>query len=47
MPATIRFLVHNPLPAANTLAERLVRERTSKGLSQNDQIGTEPIEPTN
>ena len=34
MPAIIQFLGYNPLPAAKTLGERLVRHRTSMGLSQ-------------
>jgi site-specific DNA recombinase len=36
MPAIIDFLGFNPLPQANTLAEQLVRQRTSLGLSQKD-----------
>jgi transcriptional regulator with XRE-family HTH domain len=39
MPAIIRFLGYNPLPAANTLAEQLVRQRTSLGLSQKESAG--------
>jgi len=39
MPAIIRFLGYNPLPAANTLAEQLVRQRTSLGLSQKEAAG--------
>ena len=31
-PAIIRFVGYNPLPTANTLAEQLVRQRTSPGL---------------
>ena len=34
MPAIIDFLGYDPLPQANTLAEHLVRHRTSLGLSQ-------------
>jgi len=34
MPAIIVFLGYNPLPPANTLAEHLVRQRTSLGLSR-------------
>jgi transcriptional regulator with XRE-family HTH domain len=36
MPAIIRFLGYNPLPAVSTLAERLVRQRTGLGLSQKE-----------
>ena len=36
MPAIIGFLGYNPLPAANTLAEQLVRQRTKLGLSQKE-----------
>jgi len=39
MPAIIRFLGYNPLPAANTLAEQLIRQRTSLGLLQKDAAG--------
>jgi site-specific DNA recombinase len=45
MPAIIRFLGYNPLPAANTLAEQLVRRRTSLGLSQKQaarEVGVDP-----
>jgi DNA-binding transcriptional regulator YiaG len=34
MPAIIGFLGYNPLPEAKTLAEQLVRNRTTLGLSQ-------------
>jgi transcriptional regulator with XRE-family HTH domain len=33
------FLGYNPLPAANTLAEQLVRQRTTLGLSQKESAG--------
>ena len=33
-PAIIRFLGYNPLPEAKTLAEQLVRYRTTLGLSR-------------
>ena len=36
MPAIIRFLGYNPLPAAKGWGERLVRQRTSLGLSQKE-----------
>ena len=36
LPAIIRFLGYNPLPKAITLAEQLVPQRTSLGLSQKE-----------
>ncbi|MFN0168661.1 MAG: recombinase family protein [Bryobacteraceae bacterium] len=36
MPAVIGFLGYNPLPEATTLAEQLVRHRTTRGLSQKE-----------
>jgi len=45
MRAIIEFLGYNPLPAAKTLGERLVRHRTSLGLSQSEsakRIGVDP-----
>jgi transcriptional regulator with XRE-family HTH domain len=36
MPAIIEFLGYNPLPEAKNLAERLVRHRTSLGLTQRE-----------
>jgi transcriptional regulator with XRE-family HTH domain len=45
MPAVIEFLGYNPLPAATTLAGRLVWHRTSLGLSQSvaaKRIGVDP-----
>jgi ribosome-binding protein aMBF1 (putative translation factor) len=36
IPAIIGFLGYNPLPIANTMAEQLVRHRTSLGFSQKD-----------
>ena len=45
MPAIIEFLGYNPLPEAQTLAGRLVRQRTSMGLSQSEsarRIGVDP-----
>ena len=45
MPAIIRFLGYNPLPPAGTIAQRLVRHRTSLGLSQKEaatRIGIDP-----
>ena len=35
-PAVIRFLGYNPLSAADTLGERLVRQRTSLGMTQGE-----------
>ena len=34
MPAIIEFLGYNPLAPANTVAEKLVRQRTTQGLTQ-------------
>jgi site-specific DNA recombinase len=45
MPAIIRFLGYNPLPAAHTFSEQLVRQRTSLGLSQTEsaeRLGVDP-----
>jgi transcriptional regulator with XRE-family HTH domain len=45
MPAIIDFLGYDPLPPANTLAEQLVRKRTSLGLSQEEsakRLGVDP-----
>ena len=45
MPAIIGFLGYNPLPPAHTLAERLVRHRTTLGLTQEQSakcIGLDP-----
>ena len=45
MLAIIRFLGYDPQPAANTLGERLVRQRISLGLSQKEateRIGVDP-----
>jgi site-specific DNA recombinase len=45
MPAIIRFLGYDPLPQASNPADRLVRRRTSLGLSQKQaaqQIGVDP-----
>ena len=45
MPAIIAFLGYNPLPEAKTLAERLVRRRTTLGMSQKEaaaRIGVDP-----
>lgn len=45
MPAIIEFLGFNPLPPAKNVAERLVRNRTTLGLSQKqaaEKIGVDP-----
>jgi site-specific DNA recombinase len=45
MPAIIKFLGYDPLPAANTLGEQLVRQRRSLGLSQKESaqgLGVDP-----
>jgi transcriptional regulator with XRE-family HTH domain len=45
MPAIIRFLGYNPLPEGTSWGERLVRHRTSLGLSQNvaaRELGVDP-----
>ncbi|MCX6634262.1 MAG: helix-turn-helix domain-containing protein [Acidobacteria bacterium] len=45
MPAIIRFLGYNPLPEADTLGERIVRRRTSLGMTQEEaarRIGVDP-----
>ena len=45
MPAIIRFLDYNPLPETKTMAERLVRHRTTRGLSQKEaalELGVDP-----
>lgn len=45
MPAIIEFVGYNPLPPATSLAERLIRARTSIGLTQKNsakRIGVDP-----
>jgi hypothetical protein len=39
MPAIIEFLGYNPLPEAVTMGERLVRQRTTLGLTQKNVAG--------
>src|SRR5580658_3352619 len=46
MPTIIEFLGYNPLPPATSLAERLVRGRTSKGLSQKEAATRMGADPT-
>ena len=36
MRAIVRFLGYNPLPAATSVGERLVRQRTTLGLTQKE-----------
>lgn len=36
MPAVIRLLGYNPLPALNTLTEKIVRHRTALGMTQKE-----------
>ena len=45
MPAIIRFLGYNPLPAADGWGRQLVRQRTSLGLSQKESAGRIGIDP--
>jgi transcriptional regulator with XRE-family HTH domain len=40
MPAIIRFLGYNPLPAADGLGERLIRYRTSLGSRRKKRLGS-------
>ena len=45
IPAIIRYLGYNPLPAAKTLAGRLTRYRVSLGITQKElakQLGIDP-----
>lgn len=46
MPAIIRFLGYNPLPAADTWAERLVQGRTALGLSQKEAARRMEVDPS-
>jgi site-specific DNA recombinase len=45
MPAIIEFLGYNPLPEGTTWAERLVRHRTTLGLSQKAAAGRIGVDP--
>jgi transcriptional regulator with XRE-family HTH domain len=45
IPAIIEFLGYNPLPAATSLAGRLVRHRTTLGLSQSETAGRIGVDP--
>jgi len=46
MPAIIDFLGYDPLPQAHTLAEQLVRQRSSLGLSQKESAGRLGVDPS-
>jgi DNA-binding transcriptional regulator YiaG len=46
MPAIIRFLGYNPLPEASALAEQLVRQRTTLGLSQKEAAKVLSVDPS-
>jgi transcriptional regulator with XRE-family HTH domain len=45
MPAIIQFLGYNPLPAANSLPERLATARRALGLSQRKMAGKFGVDP--
>lgn len=45
MPGIIAFLGYNPLPEATTLAEKLVRHRTTLGMSQKEAAATLDVDP--
>jgi transcriptional regulator with XRE-family HTH domain len=45
MPAIIQFLGYNPLPAANSLPERLTSARRALGLSQRKMAGKLEVDP--
>jgi transcriptional regulator with XRE-family HTH domain len=44
-PAIIQFLGYNPLPQANDWGERLVRHRTTRGLSQKESAKRLDVDP--
>ena len=46
LPAIVRFLGYNPLPAAKGWAERLVRHRTSLGMTQGEAAGRLGVDPS-
>ena len=46
MPAIIRFLGYNPLPEGKTWGERLVRQRTTLGLSQKAAAARLGVDPS-
>ena len=43
--STVRLLAYNPLPAANSLAEQSIRQRTALGLSQKEAAGRIGVDP--
>lgn len=45
MPAMIQFLGHNPLPAASSLPERLVKARRALVLSQRKMAAMLGVDP--
>jgi len=45
MPAIIQFLGYNPLPAADSLPERLATARKALGLSQRKMAGKLGVDP--
>jgi len=45
IPAIIQFLGYNPLPAGKTVAEQLVRQRSSLGLSQKESAKRLDVDP--
>ena len=45
MPAIIRFLGYNPLPEAKSWGERLVRHRTSLGMTQEEAAKRPGLDP--
>jgi transcriptional regulator with XRE-family HTH domain len=45
LPGIIRFLGYNPLPGGNTIGERIVANRKSRGLTQKEfahELGVDP-----
>ena len=45
MPAIIRFLGYNPLPPAKSWGERLIRHRTSMGMTQGEAAKRIDVDP--
>jgi transcriptional regulator with XRE-family HTH domain len=46
MPAIIRFLGYNPLPEAKSWGERLVRHRTSLGMTREEAARRIEVDPS-
>jgi DNA-binding transcriptional regulator YiaG len=46
MPAVIRFIGYNPLPEAKSLAEQLVRQRTTLGFSRKEAAVEIRVDPS-